>query len=118
MHLYGGNLYDIVAGPDGNLWFTEFFGNNVGRMTTAGVLSEYFTGGAPIGITAGLGNRCRAGCGPHGLVYGHHGILLHPGTGPGLSPTWVRGTARACPRNPELTPTSSDRNRGSLPWTL
>jgi streptogramin lyase len=24
----------IVAGPDGNLWFTEFRGNKIARMTT------------------------------------------------------------------------------------
>jgi streptogramin lyase len=28
----------IVAGPDGRLWFTEYFGNKIGRITTAGVI--------------------------------------------------------------------------------
>ncbi|MFL5971344.1 MAG: Virginiamycin B lyase [Gaiellaceae bacterium] len=31
----------IVAGPDGNLWFTEFRGNKIARMTTAGTVTEF-----------------------------------------------------------------------------
>ncbi len=31
----------IVAGPDGALWFPEYFGNKIGRITTAGAFSEY-----------------------------------------------------------------------------
>lgn len=31
--------YDIVAGPDGRMWFTE--GNYIGAVTTAGVMTEY-----------------------------------------------------------------------------
>ena len=31
--------YDIVAGPDGRLWFTE--GNYIGAITTAGLMTEY-----------------------------------------------------------------------------
>jgi streptogramin lyase len=31
----------ITAGPDGNLWFTEANVHKVGRMTTAGVLTEF-----------------------------------------------------------------------------
>jgi len=31
----------ITAGPDGALWFTEFVGNKIGRMTTAGVVTEF-----------------------------------------------------------------------------
>jgi streptogramin lyase len=46
----------ITAGPDGNLWFTEFWANRIGRMTPAGVLTEfpipsYETG--PRGIVTG-----------------------------------------------------------------
>jgi streptogramin lyase len=33
--------HDIVAGPDGALWFTEFGGAKIGRMTTGGQLTEY-----------------------------------------------------------------------------
>jgi streptogramin lyase len=31
----------IVAGPDGNLWFTEFRGSKIGRTSTDGVFTEY-----------------------------------------------------------------------------
>jgi virginiamycin B lyase len=31
--------YDIVAGPDGRLWFTE--GNYIGAITTSGTMTEY-----------------------------------------------------------------------------
>ena len=36
-----GSPVGIAAGPDGTLWFTEQWGNKIGRITTAGVLSEY-----------------------------------------------------------------------------
>jgi virginiamycin B lyase len=39
---------DIVGGSDGNLWFTERFGGNIGRITPAGVITE-FSVGAPNG---------------------------------------------------------------------
>ena len=31
----------IAAGPDGNLWFTEFAGNKIGRITTRRVVTEF-----------------------------------------------------------------------------
>ena len=31
----------VAAGPDGNLWFTEYFGKQIGRITTAGVVTEF-----------------------------------------------------------------------------
>ena len=34
----------ITAGPDGNLWFTEFDGNRIGRITPAGVVTEFARG--------------------------------------------------------------------------
>ena len=35
----------IAAGPDGNLWFTEISrGNTIGRITTAGVVTEFSPG--------------------------------------------------------------------------
>src|SRR5436190_24238414 len=44
----------ITAGPDGNLWFTEFFGNRIGRITPAGSVTEFaVANGGPLGITAG-----------------------------------------------------------------
>ena len=44
---------DIVAGSDGNLWFTQTGGAQIGRITSAGVVSEFVAGGVPGGITAG-----------------------------------------------------------------
>jgi virginiamycin B lyase len=46
----------IVTGADGNLWFTEQHGNNIGRITPAGVITEFpipTVNCAPIGIAAG-----------------------------------------------------------------
>jgi streptogramin lyase len=46
----------IVAGPDGSLWFTEFFGNNIGRITSSGVITEFgvpTAGSLPVDIAAG-----------------------------------------------------------------
>ncbi len=50
------NPYSITAGPDGNLWFTEWGGNKIGRITPAGVITEFTiptAGTQPWGITAG-----------------------------------------------------------------
>ncbi len=35
----GPNL--ITSGPDGNLWFTEIWANKIGKITTAGSITEY-----------------------------------------------------------------------------
>jgi streptogramin lyase len=46
----------IVAGPDGNMWFIETFGNKVGRITMSGTITEYAiptAGAQPYQITAG-----------------------------------------------------------------
>ena len=43
-------------GPDGNLWFTERGSNNIGRITTAGVVTEFpipTANSYPSGIAAG-----------------------------------------------------------------
>ena len=49
----GSDPFQIAAGPDGNLWFTEL-DNRIGRITTAGVITEYTTAGViePYGITS------------------------------------------------------------------
>ena len=50
------SLYGITAGPDGALWFTEYTSNQIGRITTAGAITEYAVPTAnaePYGITAG-----------------------------------------------------------------
>jgi streptogramin lyase len=52
----GSQPHEIVVGPDGNLWFTEFGGGQIGRLTTSGQLTEFRlprAGSAPTGITAG-----------------------------------------------------------------
>jgi streptogramin lyase len=46
----------ITAGPDGNLWFTEFGGNSIGRITPTGTITEFplpDAASGPAGITAG-----------------------------------------------------------------
>lgn len=49
------SLHGITAGPDGNLWFTETYTDRIGKITTAGVITEYSRGisRGPYGITAG-----------------------------------------------------------------
>ena len=46
----------ITAGPDGNLWFTESGAGKIGRITTAGAITEFSLsnpGSEPAGITVG-----------------------------------------------------------------
>lgn len=46
----------ITVGADGNLWFVETGGNQVGKITTAGSISEYpipTAGSSPVGIAGG-----------------------------------------------------------------
>jgi virginiamycin B lyase len=50
----GTNLEDITLGPDGAMWFAESSVSKIGRITTAGVVTEYgLAGGRPVGITQG-----------------------------------------------------------------
>ena len=49
-------LFDITAGPDGALWFVEFHGNKIGRITTTGSFSEFgipTTASGATGIASG-----------------------------------------------------------------
>jgi streptogramin lyase len=43
----------ITTGPDGNLWFTEFGVGKIGRITPAGVVTEFPAAGNPQLITVG-----------------------------------------------------------------
>jgi streptogramin lyase len=46
----------ITTGPDGALWFTEQFGDKIGRMTTSGHVTEFplpTPSSEPLGITTG-----------------------------------------------------------------
>ena len=63
----GSQPWGITAGPDGNVWFTESFGNKIGRITPAGVITEFpipTTGSRPSGSrparTATSGSPSRA----------------------------------------------------------
>jgi virginiamycin B lyase len=49
----------IVAGPDGNLWFTEMAGNRIGRISTDGTVTEFPLpdNTDPVGITVGPDNN-------------------------------------------------------------
>jgi hypothetical protein len=52
----GGQPFGITAGPDSNLWFTEFSGNQIGRITPAGAITESpipTANSEPSGIAAG-----------------------------------------------------------------
>jgi hypothetical protein len=41
---------EIITGPDGNIWFTDFGNNKIGKITQSGTITEYGTG-----ITASAG---------------------------------------------------------------
>ncbi len=61
VQFYNGSPAEITTGPDGNLWFTnlqasQYSGNFVGKITTAGVVTTYTTGDAPMAIVAGANN--------------------------------------------------------------
>jgi streptogramin lyase len=43
----------ITTGPDGNLWFTEFYSRKIGRITPAGSVTEFPVVGNPREITTG-----------------------------------------------------------------
>ena len=45
----------IIVGPDHNLWFTEFTGEKIGRITTTGAITEFAIAGAQslVGLASG-----------------------------------------------------------------
>lgn len=50
--------FDIAAGPDGSMWFTEFAADKIGRISPSGVITQYqvpTAGAGPYEITAGPG---------------------------------------------------------------
>jgi virginiamycin B lyase len=52
----GSGPNEITLGPDGNLWFTEYFGDKIGRVTPAGRITEFpvpTANSRPYGITSG-----------------------------------------------------------------
>lgn len=59
--LVGSAPQEITTGPDGALWFTEYYGNAIGRITTGGQLRDFplpaasgASSSSPEGITAGM----------------------------------------------------------------
>jgi len=53
---FGTGPESITAGPDGNMWFTEFWTNRIGRLTPTGALTEFAIptpDSGPRGIVAG-----------------------------------------------------------------
>lgn len=56
----GGVPYEITAGPDGKLWFTELVSSKIGRISPSGTISEFpipTDGSKPYGITLGPDNQ-------------------------------------------------------------
>jgi streptogramin lyase len=47
-----GDPMGIAQGPDGNLWFVEYFGGQIGRITTSGTVSEFAIPTKPSNPTA------------------------------------------------------------------
>jgi virginiamycin B lyase len=35
------NVFDLTAGPDGNVWFTDIQTSSIGRITPTGVVTEF-----------------------------------------------------------------------------
>jgi len=53
---YHAGPYGITAGPDGNLWFTEYNSSKIGRISPTGAVTEFALPepySFPMGITAG-----------------------------------------------------------------
>jgi len=59
-----GSLLSITSGPDGALWFTELYPPKIGRITTAGVITEF-----------DLPSQADSSEGPRGITSGPDGAL-------------------------------------------
>src|SRR5260370_24899265 len=55
---------EITSGPDGNLWFTEYEWNHIGRITPAGRIQQFT-----------LPTTCTGGCFPYAITSGPDGNL-------------------------------------------
>lgn len=62
--------WDIVIGPDGALWFAETNVNKIGRVTTAGLMTEY-----PLPPPSGPTCNAPSVCGPTLITSGPDGSL-------------------------------------------
>jgi hypothetical protein len=125
--------YEIAAGPDGALWFTNSGNASIGRITTTGTVTNYTGTGisAPSGITAGpdgalwftnylnnsIGRITTAGAvtnytgtginGPSGIVAGPDGALWFTNHLNGL----VAQARRGSPPAPHISPGRSGEGR-------
>jgi virginiamycin B lyase len=82
----------ITSGPDGNLWFTEFTGNKIGRITTTGTISEFPLPTAtskPEGITAGGDGRLWFTENGGNRIGAIDPALVSPGTSNGITETTI-----------------------------
>ena len=50
LFLPNGLPFALTTGPDGNLWFSEQGSNQLGRITPAGIFTEFPTGSQPTGV--------------------------------------------------------------------
>jgi hypothetical protein len=75
--------YAITAGPDGNLWFTEFLGSRIGRITPVGVVSEHPPTAAILALhqrgTGSVAARIRCPSGAARECRGTLGLLVRRG---------------------------------------
>src|SRR5437899_8143333 len=98
-----GGPTSIIAGRDGNLWFTERFGNKIGRIApTSGLITEFcqvLTAGNPSGITGS----------PRGITVGPDGNIWFAE----VSGTITRITSAA-----GITEVTSALTRASSPCTI
>src|SRR6202041_1615210 len=99
----GDAAWAITAGPDGNMWFTEYVSGNIGKITTSGDVTEY-----PCSVQA-VGAPCTFNLsivsGPDGnlwfaptLAQGYLGVITPNGV---LSSVFARTTANALAVGPD-----------------
>ncbi len=95
----------IVAGPDGNLWFSETCG--IGRITPGGAITEFPLASCtwPLGITVG----------PDGNVWVRRGARGHRPNRPLTLTTSVEARATAAPPTQCLGPPRGKRRRSTRP---
>jgi virginiamycin B lyase len=96
-----GGPFGITTGPDGALWFTEYVGNKIGRITTAGSITEFPT------ITLNSNS--------HSIITGPDGALWFTEEGAGKI---GRILATATPTDPQLTEFEVPREPGTGPYRL
>lgn len=87
----GSSFAGIAAGPDGNLWITDEYNEQILRMTPAGSFTGFKLAGAPFAITNGpdkalwfteYGEIGRITTSGHSRLYGASGGVFGIATGP------------------------------------